>query len=148
MCYRTSAPYHLQANGHVESTNKNLEGILTKTMQLHKKDWDDRLPKSFWAYGTTQKYATCLTPCDMVYGKKVLFPIEFHIKTYKTIANLGMNLEESQKETLLQLNQLDEMRQDAFQHISLLQQQRELWHDWFIKKKHFQEGDWALLYDF
>ena len=29
----------------------------------------------------------------------------------------------------------------------LLQQQRSNWHDRFIKKKIFCEGDWALLYD-
>ena len=28
-----------------------------------------------------------------------------------------------------------------------LQQQRSNWHDRFIKKKVFYEGDWALLYD-
>ena len=29
----------------------------------------------------------------------------------------------------------------------LIQQQRSSWHDRFIKKKVFYEGDWALLYD-
>ena len=32
-----STPYHPQANGQVESTNKVIEGILTKTVHLHKK---------------------------------------------------------------------------------------------------------------
>jgi IS30 family transposase len=38
------SPYHLQANGQVESTNKGLEAILTKTVQLHHQYWADRLP--------------------------------------------------------------------------------------------------------
>ena len=42
--HRTYTPYHPWADGQVESTNKILEGILTKTMQLHKKDWEDRIP--------------------------------------------------------------------------------------------------------
>ena len=39
-----SSPYHPQANGQVESTNKVLESILTKTIHLHHKNWEDRLP--------------------------------------------------------------------------------------------------------
>jgi transposase InsO family protein len=51
--HRKSSPYHRQANGHVESTNKVLEAILTKTVQLHHHDWVDRLPEALWAYRTT-----------------------------------------------------------------------------------------------
>jgi hypothetical protein len=45
------------------------------------------------------------------------------------------------------LNELDEIRQDAIQQTILVQNQRIKWHDKFIKKKHFQTGDWALLFD-
>jgi transposase InsO family protein len=37
--HRKSSPYHPKANGQVESTNKVIESILTKTVQLHHKDW-------------------------------------------------------------------------------------------------------------
>jgi hypothetical protein len=29
----------------------------------------------------------------------------------------------------------------------IIQNHRSKWHDKFIKKKHFQPGDWALLFD-
>ena len=48
----------------------------------------------------------------------------------------------------MQINELDEIRQDALQHIMLVQIQWKKWHDKFIKKKEFQIGDWALLFDF
>ena len=47
----------------------------------------------------------------------------------------------------MQLNELDEIRQDAFQHTDLIQQQWAKWNDRYIKKKQFKEGKWALLYD-
>jgi hypothetical protein len=45
------------------------------------------------------------------------------------------------------LNELDEIRQDALQRTTLIQEQRTKWHDKYIKQKSFQPGDWALLYD-
>ena len=47
----------------------------------------------------------------------------------------------------MQLNELDEIRQDVVQRTTLIQNQRTKWHDKFLKRKTFQEGDWALLFD-
>lgn len=43
--HRKSSPYHPQANGQAEVTNREIEAILTKTVQLHKKDRSSRLPE-------------------------------------------------------------------------------------------------------
>ena len=42
-----SSPYHPQDNGQVESTNKVLETILTKIVQLHYRDCAERLLEAF-----------------------------------------------------------------------------------------------------
>ena len=47
----------------------------------------------------------------------------------------------------MKLNELDEIRKEASQHIYLVHQKNTRWHDRFIKKDKFQEGDWELLYD-
>lgn len=41
--HKNLTPYHPQFNGQVEVTNKELENILTKIMQVHKRDWVVRL---------------------------------------------------------------------------------------------------------
>ena len=46
-----------------------------------------------------------------------------------------------------QLNELDEIRQEAILRTDLVQYQRTKWHDKYMKEKKFQEGDWALLFD-
>ena len=48
-----------------------------------------------------------------MYGKQVLLPIEFQVKTFHMAAQLGMNLDEAQKQRILQINELDEIRQDV-----------------------------------
>ena len=48
------------------------------------------------------------------------------------------------------MNQLSELHEKCLATVDqtiLIQQQRSNWHDRFIKKKVFYEGDWALLYD-
>ena len=60
---------------------------------------------------------------------------------------LGMDLDEAQKQRILQFNDLDETRQDVLQRTTLIQEQRTKCHDKYIKKKSFQSGDQALLYD-
>jgi hypothetical protein len=57
-----------------------------------------------------------------------------------------MDLTEAQQQRIVQLNELDEMHQDAIQQTTLVQQQRSKWHDKFIQKKQFKPGDWALLF--
>ena len=76
------SPYHPQDKGQVESTNKVLESILTKTIHLHQKDWADRLPEDLWAYRITWRNTTGHTPYELVYGKQALLPIEFQVKTF------------------------------------------------------------------
>jgi len=81
------------------------------------------------------------TRYELVYGKKVLLPIEFHVKTFRTAGQLGMNLNEAQEQRLMQLNELDEIRQDAYHRTALVQDQRARWNEKFIKKKIFHLGD-------
>ena len=103
--HKVSTPYHLQANGQVESTNKVLEAILTKTIKANHIDWEDRLPEALWDYKTTWRNTTGHSPYELVYGKQILLPIEFQIKTFRMEAQLGMDLSEEQKKRLLQLNE-------------------------------------------
>eukprot|EP00253_Pinus_taeda_P006934 PITA_06934 len=145
--HKRYTPYHLQENGQVESTNKVLESIITKIVHLHRRDWAERLLEALWAYRTTWRNTTGHSPYELVYGKEVLLPIEFGVKTFKMAVQLGMDLSEAQKYRMEQLNELDEIRQEAILRTDLVQYQRAKWHDKHIKEKKFQKGDWALLFD-
>ena len=63
------------------------------------------------------------------------------------VSQLGMDLDEAQKHRVLQINELDEIRQDALQRTMLIHNQQKTWHDKFIKKNKFNTGDWELIFD-
>jgi hypothetical protein len=117
--HRTISPYHPQGNGQVESTNKVIEAILTKTMREHHRDWSDRLHESLWAYRTTWRNTTGFSPYDLVYGKNHVFPIEFEIKTLRIASAVNIDLTMVQKARLQQLNELDEKNLDAIYQTTL-----------------------------
>jgi transposase InsO family protein len=93
-----SSPYHPQANGQVESTNKVMEAILTKTVQLNHRYWADRLPKALWSYQTTWRNTTGHTPYELVYRKQAILPIEFQVRTFRIATELGLSLDEAQRQ--------------------------------------------------
>jgi hypothetical protein len=144
---RMTTAYHPQANGQVESTNKVIEAILTKTVKESQKDWSYRLPEALWAYRTTWRNTTGFSPYELVYGKSVVFPVEFEMKTLRTALAVNLDLTDAQTARLQQLNELEEKRLDAIQQTTIIQQQRSKWHDKNIKDKQFQKGNWALLFD-
>lgn len=82
--HRKSILYHPQANRKVESTNKVIESISTKTVQPHHGNWADMLLEALWAYMTTWRNTTGHTTYELVYGKQFILPIKFQIKTFWT----------------------------------------------------------------
>eukprot|EP00253_Pinus_taeda_P029179 PITA_29179 len=114
--FGTSTPYHPQANGQVEVTNKALEGILTKVVTSSRKYWAYILVEATWAYNTTWKTTIGFIPYELVYGKKALLSIEFEYNTQRMVAQLDLDLSHAQRERLLQLNGLDEQRLQALLH--------------------------------
>jgi hypothetical protein len=49
----------------------------------------------------TWRTTTGCTPYELVYGKRVLLPIEIKIQTLRKVVQLGMDLTEAQKQRLL-----------------------------------------------
>jgi hypothetical protein len=77
----------------------------------------------------------------------VVIPTEFVIKTLRIALQVGLDLSESKQHRLNDIIELDKIYQVALQHTALVKQQRAKWHDRFIKKNKFREGEWALMFD-
>ena len=66
-----SSPYRPQANGTIESTNKNIKKILSKMIKTHR-DWANKLPFALWGYRTIIRISTGATTFSLVYGTEVM----------------------------------------------------------------------------
>jgi hypothetical protein len=118
--HRMTIAYHPQANGQMESTNKVIEAILTKTVKENRKDWSYRLLEALWAYRTTWRNTTGFSLYELVYGKSVVFPVEFEIKILMTALAVNLDLTDAQIARLQQLNELDEKRLDAIHQTTII----------------------------
>jgi len=58
----------------------------------------------------------------------------------------GMNLVDSQKQRITQLNEFDKIHEEFIQQTTLIQHHRRKWHDKIIRKKQFKLGDGIYLF--
>eukprot|EP00253_Pinus_taeda_P021217 PITA_21217 len=99
----------ITANGQVEAVNKVLVTMLQHTIGMHKSNWHLMLFSALWAYRTSVKDATGLTPFQLVYGLEATLPNECEIPSLKLAIELLPNTMPV-GERLLYLERLDETR--------------------------------------
>ena len=78
-----STPYYPQGNGLAESSNKNIVNSLKKLLAENKKAWDSKLKYSLWTDRINKKKAIGTSPFQLVYGTKVVFPIQLGLTIMK-----------------------------------------------------------------
>ncbi|GJT30635.1 reverse transcriptase domain-containing protein [Tanacetum coccineum] len=120
--HRLSTAYHPQTSGQVEVTNRGLKRILERTIGENRASWSDKLDDALWAYRTAYKTLIGCTPYKLVYGKSCDY----------------------QK---LQLNELHELRDQAYENSLIYKEKTKRIHDAKIKNLVFNVGDRVLLFN-
>ncbi|GJT87191.1 reverse transcriptase domain-containing protein [Tanacetum coccineum] len=139
--------YHPQTSGQVEVSNRGLKRILERTVGENHASWSDKLDDALWAFRTAFKTPIGCTPYKLVYGKSCHLPIELEHKAYWALKHANFDLKTAGDHRKLQLNELNELRDQAYENSLIYKERTKKLHDSKIKNRIFNVGDRVLLFN-
>ncbi|GJR00363.1 putative ribonuclease H-like domain-containing protein [Tanacetum coccineum] len=146
--HKLSTAYHPQSNRQTEVTNRATKRILERSVRYNPKGWSEKLNDALWAFRTAYKTPTGCTPFRLVYGKACHLPVEIKHKAHWALKQCNMDLTLASKSRLMQLNELAELRDGAYENTKIYKERTKKWHDSRLRgDKDFKVGDKVLLYN-
>ncbi|GJR97517.1 reverse transcriptase domain-containing protein [Tanacetum coccineum] len=146
--HKLSTSYHPQSNGQTEVTNNAIKRILKRSVGCNPKDWLEKLNDALWAIRTAYKTPTRCTPFRLVYRKVCHLLVEIEHKAYWALKQCNIDSTIASKNHFMQLNELAELRDGAYENTRIYKERTKKWHDSRLRgDKDFKVGDKVLLYN-
>ncbi|XP_050142169.1 uncharacterized protein LOC126618118 [Malus sylvestris] len=105
-----------------------------------RKDWSLKLGDALWAYRTVYKTYIGMSHFCLVYGKACHLPVELDDRAYWAIKRLNFDYQAAGEKRKLQLNELEEWRNEAYENAKIYEERTKKFHDKAIIQKEFVPG--------
>ncbi|CAL8988514.1 unnamed protein product [Prunus brigantina] len=136
-----STPYYAQANGHAESSNKVIINIIRKMLEKNPKQWHEKLSETLWAYRTSKREATGMTPYALTYGHDAILPMEIAVQSLRIAYQHDLVGEDYSQAMLLELEGLDASGIDTLNKLLARKASVSRAYNKRVKNKSFEEGE-------
>nr|GEU35638.1 reverse transcriptase domain-containing protein [Tanacetum cinerariifolium] len=123
------------------------EHILERTVGDNRASWSDKLDDALWAFRTAFKTPIGCTPYKLVYGKACHLPIELEHKASWALKHCNFDLKSTGDHQKVQMNELNELRDQAYENSLIYKDTTKKIHDSKIKNHVFNVGDRVLLFN-
>ncbi|GKD71456.1 reverse transcriptase domain-containing protein [Tanacetum coccineum] len=119
---------------------------MERSVQYNPKNWSEKLDDALWAFRTAYKTPTRCTPFRLVYGKACHLLMEIELKAYWALKQCNMDLTAAAKDRFMELNELIELRDGAYENRQIYKERTKKWHESRLRgDKNFKAGDKVLL---
>ncbi|XP_021809629.1 uncharacterized protein LOC110753125 [Prunus avium] len=119
-------------------------------LEKNPKQWHEKLSETLWAYRTSKREATGMTPYALTYGHDAILPMEIAVQSLRIAHQHELVGEDYNQAMLLELEGLDASRIDTLNKLLAGKQAVSRAYNKRVKNKSFEEGEivWKAVLPF